>query len=218
MSEPITSDEHIRTVKRDGPPAPMSPFSRTELQQAASALIRSSVFLFVDLASTMVGLIKTPLALLLSLYIIAYAAGGFLESFKLTPRAFCLLPLVSRTQLCSSATKTKDLQGIRCVTLLLALSHCKTNSRLSLTFPGLVEQQGRVFETLLDEGLGNPDLAMSVKKAHIATSDLVTVVRACDLKSKSQLLDVLAIFLSDSNEANRNLLRLNARVLGAVDK
>lgn len=78
--------------------------------------------------------------------------------------------------------------------------------------------QGKAFETLLEESVDGPGLALEIKNAEMATSDLIMLVRVSDLKSKDRLAATLVQFVEDARKAGRSLTRFNARVGGAVDK
>ena len=78
--------------------------------------------------------------------------------------------------------------------------------------------QSKTFEQLLDETVGSTSLALDIKKAEMATHDLVTVVKLSDLKSRDYLADALVAFSDDARETARGLQRLNAKISGSVDK
>lgn len=82
----------------------------------------------------------------------------------------------------------------------------------------MIEIQSKTFEQLLDESIGSSSLALDIKKAEMATSDLVTVVRISDLRSKDQLANALSGFSDNARETARGLQKLNAKISGSVDK
>lgn len=85
-------------------------------------------------------------------------------------------------------------------------------------YPGLVNVQSATFEQLLDESVGGSGLSLEMKKAEMATSDLVTLVRVSELKTKDVLAETLAEFVGDAKRAGRGLQKLSSKVAGAVDK
>ena len=81
----------------------------------------------------------------------------------------------------------------------------------------LVDLQTRTFDQLLDESIGNRGLALEVKKAEMASNDLITLVRASNLKSKDQIAERLSRFVDDARGTGRSLHSLGSRILGAVE-
>jgi hypothetical protein len=84
-------------------------------------------------------------------------------------------------------------------------------------YPKLVDIQSSSFEQLLDESVGGQGLALEVKKAEMATSDLVTLVRVSDLRSRDTLVRTLVNFVEDAKKTGRGLQSLSAKINGAVD-
>ena len=84
-------------------------------------------------------------------------------------------------------------------------------------YPNLVDLQTRTFDQLLDESVGNKRLASEVKKAEMASNDLITLVRASDLRSKDQIADRLSKFVDDARGTGRSLHSLGSKINGAVD-
>lgn len=82
----------------------------------------------------------------------------------------------------------------------------------------MVEIQSKTFEQLLDETVGSTSLALDIKKAEMATHDLVTLVKISDLRSRDRLADALVSFSDDARDTARGLQKLNARISGSVDK
>jgi hypothetical protein len=85
-------------------------------------------------------------------------------------------------------------------------------------FPKLVKVEDRAFESLIDETLEGAGLALEIKKAELATSDLVTLVRVSDMDSSKILTGALSGFEKDARKASRRLTRFGSKVGGAVDK
>ena len=85
-------------------------------------------------------------------------------------------------------------------------------------YPKLVQTESSILEKLLDESVENAGLSLDIKKSEMATSDLVTLVKFSELKSKDQLVEHLETFIDDSKKTGRALQRLGSRVNGAVDR
>ena len=74
------------------------------------------------------------------------------------------------------------------------------------------------FDSLLDESAGGSSLSLELKKAQMATTDLVVLVRRSNLKSRETLADILSEFIADAKTTGRDLQRLSSKIGGAVDK
>jgi hypothetical protein len=77
--------------------------------------------------------------------------------------------------------------------------------------------EGKTFESLLDEAVEGPGLALEIKKAEMATSDLATLVRVSKLNSREILADSLSEFVKDARKVGRGLTRFSSKVGGTVD-
>jgi hypothetical protein len=84
-------------------------------------------------------------------------------------------------------------------------------------YPRLVDFQTKTFDQLLDESAGSTRLTSEVMEAEMASNDLITLVRASDLKSKDQIAERLSMFSDDARETGESLHSLGAKVNGAVD-
>ena len=84
-------------------------------------------------------------------------------------------------------------------------------------FPSLLNVESKTLESLLDEMVEGPGLALQIKKAEMATSDLATLVRVSDLKSREILADTLSEFVKDARKVGRGLTRFSSKVGGTVD-
>jgi hypothetical protein len=85
-------------------------------------------------------------------------------------------------------------------------------------YPKLMDIQSSSFEQLLDDSVGGSAMALEVKKAEMATSDLATLVRVSKLKSRVSLAQTLVNFVNDAKKTSRGLQTLSAKINGAVDK
>jgi hypothetical protein len=82
----------------------------------------------------------------------------------------------------------------------------------------MIDVQSAMFEQLLDEAVGGSSLALEIKKAEMATTDLIALVRVSKLSSRDVLAESLAEFVEDAKTTGRGLQKLNAKVRGAVDR
>lgn len=85
-------------------------------------------------------------------------------------------------------------------------------------YPKLVDVQSATFEQLLDESVGGSGLALEIKKAEMATTDLGTLVRVSNLKSRDMIAETLREFVEDAKKTGRGLQKLSSKVGGAVDR
>jgi hypothetical protein len=82
----------------------------------------------------------------------------------------------------------------------------------------MVHVQSVTFEQLLDESAGGSGLSLEIKKAEMATSDLVTLVRVSShFKSRDLLAEALTQFINDAKRTGRGLQKLSSKITGAVD-
>ena len=84
-------------------------------------------------------------------------------------------------------------------------------------YPKLVDLQTKAFDQLLDENARSKGFASEVKKAEMASNDLITLVRASSLKSKDQIVERLSGFVDDARGTGRSLHSLGSKINGAVD-
>ena len=161
-----------------------------------------------DILGTVFRVLKTPISLVLativSLYVISFASGAIRTA--LAP--ICSIPII----------------GLACPTLKPINPNPTPNSGRGgrvprwPDFPRLLDVQSKSLEALLDESVEGPGLALEIKKAEMATSDLVTIVRVSSLNSREVLADSLRNFVKDARKVSRGLTRFSSRVGGAVDK
>ncbi|KAH9944839.1 hypothetical protein B0H21DRAFT_862196 [Amylocystis lapponica] len=84
-------------------------------------------------------------------------------------------------------------------------------------FQRLMNVQGATFGQLLDESAGVKGLSLGMKKAEMATRDLIIVVRNSELRSRDMLVESLGEFVQDGQKAGKDLAKFTAMMNGAVD-
>ncbi|EIW57912.1 uncharacterized protein TRAVEDRAFT_92050, partial [Trametes versicolor FP-101664 SS1] len=115
----------------------------------------------------------------------------------------CVLPVVSRLPFCATPIQS-------------SLPHTNPVSAHA-DFPNLVRLQSTALDELLDHSASGADLAVNLKQAELAVSDLVTLVRASNLTAKDVLADALFGFVGDAKVAGRGLQRLASKVHSVAD-
>lgn len=149
-----------------------------------------------------------PLALLLSFYIFTLMASYISQRvFKgLTP--ICVIPGVSSLSICRLHITSPQRSGPN-------KDHATPNSP---DYAMLMNTQSRSFESLLQELAGGAGLSLEIKKAEMATSDLVARVRLSELSSKDSMARALSDFIITARRTGRGLQRLTSKVGGSVDE
>ncbi|THH32243.1 hypothetical protein EUX98_g1928 [Antrodiella citrinella] len=140
--------------------------------------------------------LRYPLTFLLLLWILAFLMGQLSHAFHTVFSPLCYLPGTSGIPFCRPATPRAPQWA---------------------DFPKLMDVQSSTFEQLLDSTVGSSELSLEVKKAEMATSDLVTLVKVSDLKSKEILSRTLEEFVLDAKTTGRGLQKLGSKIAGAVD-
>ncbi|KAF7795270.1 hypothetical protein EIP86_006423 [Pleurotus ostreatoroseus] len=185
-----------KTAKDDEPP--LIDIDRARLRgvvRDGTAYTLEYVFYVVK---TALSLLRKPLAFALFLYILSLLFHQARSALNTVFSPVCWIPGISRTPLCYVPPPAPKIPKWA-------------------DYPKLVEVQGSRFEKLLDESFGNSDISQDIKRAEMATSDLVTLVKVSDLKSKETLAMHLEGFISDAKQVGRGLQKLSSRIGGAVD-
>ncbi|THH05860.1 hypothetical protein EW145_g4488 [Phellinidium pouzarii] len=175
--------------------------SEDELHAAFNVGVRSSFKYIHEVVTWFFYLLKRPLSLILVLWAVAFTLNSLSASLRAAFYPLCIIPGISRSPLCTRSIATGENAGHP--------QHAE--------YPKMVEIQSKTFEQLLDESVGGSTLALEIKKAEMATADLVAVVRTSDLKSKDILADSLGAFVNNARDTARGLQKLNAKVSGSVD-
>jgi hypothetical protein len=154
-----------------------------------------------DVFHTAVFLLKRPLSFLLFLWMFAMVFSRLQHFFRISFAPLCYLPGISSLRLC-------------------AFEPQQANNRTPLwaDYPSLVKVQSASFEQLLGESVSGSELALEIKKAQLATRDLVTRLRVSNFERKEALSGILSEFLQDAAKASRGLQAFNAKLNHAVDR
>ncbi|KAF9466636.1 hypothetical protein BDZ94DRAFT_1295755 [Collybia nuda] len=156
-----------------------------------------------DIISTAVGLLRRPLYLIVFIWMLATIISLISQTVRQAFAPLCYLPGLYSSSLCRPLDAFKKGQG---------------GLPRWADYPKLIDVQTTTFEHLLDESVGNSGLSLEIKRAEMATTDLVTLVRVSDLHSRDTLGDALVEFIGDTKTTGRNLQKLTSRIGGAVDK
>jgi len=198
-------------VAAPGPPPRKSRLPAVEPAKAQLALPTDKVYdggLFIlgygwDVFKTAIQLLRRPLSFLVFLWMFAF----ILNRISLTMRAafspLCYIPGISGTSLCLPDGYADTFNNHQ--------------SPKWADYPTLIDVQSATIGQLLDESSSGSALSLRIKKAEMATTDLVTLVRVSDLKSRDVLGDALRQFVDDARTTGRALNKLNSKVGGAVD-
>ncbi|KAF8623605.1 hypothetical protein AX17_007308 [Amanita inopinata Kibby_2008] len=152
----------------------------------------------MDILGTAIHLMRKPLGILIFLIFLSMSMGWIVYYLQKALMPMCFLPLVSRSTMCSVILQIQPI--------------VKADP-----WKELVQVQTKAFDQLLDESAGGSGLSLEIKKAEIATSDLVTLVRHSELKGRDLLADSLKDFVNNAKKTGRGLQKMGSKVAGAVD-
>jgi hypothetical protein len=158
----------------------------------------------LDVFSTAIHLLRWPISIFIFLWLLSSMIGYISQAVRDAFQPLCIIPGISRAPMCRV---NDDLNN-----------NTPKFVPQWADYPKLVEVQSKTFEHLLEESVGGPALSLEIKKAEMATSDLVTRVRISNLKAKDTLAQSLGDFLEDARKTGRGLHKLTSKVGGAVDR
>ncbi|KAG6891363.1 hypothetical protein C0992_008074 [Termitomyces sp. T32_za158] len=184
--------------------APRKSLAREEVFEG---VVQGTSFTFkycFDVFLTAVRLLRYPLGLLLGLWVLALVTGRVSRTLHGTFAPLCLLPGLYGSRFCE-APPAAPVPGV-------------PGAPRWADFPTFIDAQSATFEHLLDGSAGGSGLSLEIKKAEMATSDLVTLVRVSKLKARESLSEQLSEFVDDAKKTGRDLQKLNSKIGGAVDK
>lgn len=146
-------------------------------------------------------LLQRPLGYFIFLWVLGLILGEVVHTIH---ALLCQIPGVSGIAFCLAPSPTN------------AQNHRPHPQRVD--YPHLVEIQSTSWEQLLDQAAGGPTLTLEIKKAELATRDLIVLVKISDLKSRDYLARSLLEFVHDAKETSQGLHKLGAKINGAVDR
>jgi hypothetical protein len=157
-----------------------------------------------EVLGTVLRIMKYPISITLAVLACAYVLAIMSGAIKTALAPICHVPVISL--LCPFTGPSKPSPPSN-----------PERTPVWADFPGLVNVESKSLGALLDETVEGPGLALEIKKAEMATSDLATRVRVSNLKSRQMLADSLSDFVNDARKASRGLTRFSSKVGGAVD-
>ncbi|KAI8980016.1 hypothetical protein BD414DRAFT_493319 [Trametes punicea] len=149
-------------------------------------------------------LLRWPFGVMLALWLLSFAFVRLSNTFRTVLGPVCYLPGISHSALCRPTQRDFTPDG--------------DLVPQQADYPKLVEIQSSSFEQLLDGSVGGSGLSLEIKKAEMASKDLVILVQFSDLKSKDLLADSLLDFVEDAKKTGKGLQKLTSKINGAVDK
>jgi hypothetical protein len=171
-SNAATSHQHATPESRKEQTAPLSAEKAT-----ITTLLRDIICLLLK-----------PLPFLISFLITVMLVGHIITRIQVALAPLCLLPGVSSSKACHAIAKSQDDRPL--------VAH--PNSPRWADYPSLIPMQTVTFEQLLNQVVGGSSLSLEIKKAQMATSDLVNLVRMSDLDNKAAIADLLEEFVEDA--------------------
>ncbi|TDL25382.1 hypothetical protein BD410DRAFT_637531 [Rickenella mellea] len=181
-------------------------FTQEEVEVAVKQGVRSTAFYSFDVLSTSISWLKKPLSTFIVLWLIAMILNSLSATFKAAFAPLCIIPGISRSPLCQFPQPLPP-----------SVLPQESPRAQHADFPQLVTVQSQTFEHLLDDSVGSSGLALEIKRAQMATSDLVTLVKVSHLTSRDILANALSVFVEDAKRTGRGLQKLSSKVGGAVD-
>lgn len=152
----------------------------------------------IGVLRTALMLSKYPLGFFLFLYLALFALGRVQSELRKVFAPVCWIPGIASTPMCYVPPPS--------------------NVPKRAEFTKLSNLESSTFEKLLDNAAGGTSLSLDIKKAEMATSDLIVLVAHSELKGRDTLAQHLRQFVDAAKMAGRRLSRLNSRVNGAVDR
>jgi len=169
----------------------------------ASSLIHVVCYI-AEVLGTFVRVMKLPLSMALVVFVCAYTVSVMSGAVASALAPICSTPVISL--LCVTSKPREPSRPPK-----------SDRTPRWADFPSLLNVESKTFESLLDEMVEGPGLALEIRKAEMATSDLATLVRVSDLKSREFLANSLSEFVKDARKVGRGLTRFSSKVGGTVD-
>lgn len=187
----------VKLRSNKGNSSPLVEIDPDRVKDAIATGTSNSFHYILDVFSNAMRFLRWPLAILCALWILSFALTKVADSIRTVFSPFCWIPGISSTPVCYIADISKPRWA---------------------DYPKLTEVQSTTFEQLLDEAVGSSGLSLEVKKAEMATADLITLVKVSDLRSRDLIIVSLEDFVSDAKAIGRSLQKLNSKVSGALDR
>jgi len=184
-----------------GPTDPPGP----DLGKILATSLKPILCYIAEVLNTVLRMMKYPISITLAILACAYALAIMSNAVRSALAPMCSIPVVSL--LCPAMARPEPSRPSN-----------PERTPLWADFPNLLKVESKTLETLLDETVEGPGLALEIKKAEMATSDLATRVRVSNLDSREILAESLSEFVKDARKVSRGLTRFSSRVGGAVDK
>jgi len=173
----------------------------TEILNDLGASFIPVLYYVAEVLGTVLRMMKFPISIVLAIIACAYGLGIMSDAIRSALAPMCSVPVVSL--LCPASGPPHPSKSDR--------------TPQWADFPALLNVEHKSLESLLDEAVEGPGLALEIKKAEMATSDLVTLVRISKLNSREILANSLSEFVKDARKVGRGLTRFSSRVGGAMD-
>ena len=184
------------TSEVEPPSQPLAGTLRQDLSKNLATSLKPIFRYIAEVLSTALRTLKYPISNILAIVICAYALAIMLRHVGSALAPMCSVPVIS----------------------LLCPAPNSQHTPVWADFPSLMKVEDKTFEPLIDETLEGAGLALEIKKAEMATGDLVTQVQVSDMDSRKILADALSAFEKDAGKVSRGLTRFSSKVGGAVDK
>ena len=191
-----TRKTKAKGTHNSGDSTPLVNISKAQLKGALNQGASHGASYVLGIAKDTLWLLRKPLSLILFVYALAYLLAVTSNAFRAVVAPLCWVPGIAGTPMCYTPPKIPKFAD----------------------YSKLAEIQGATFEQLLDESVGGSGLSLEIKKAEMATSDLVTLVKTSKFKSRDMLARHLEGFVETAKKTSRGLQRFSSRVGGAVDK
>ena len=157
-----------------------------QVQEVFMTGVASGVRYFGGVFTHAFQLLKTPLGYMvfgvLFVCCLAFVMTRLYGMLHAVVAPVCWIPLISSSVVCRVPHIPQDTHG--------GLPQAQWAD-----YPRLVEIQSSSFEQLLGGSVGGSALSLEIKKAEMATKDLITVVKLSDLKSRERLAASLFEFV-----------------------
>ncbi|OJT02448.1 hypothetical protein TRAPUB_7015 [Trametes pubescens] len=204
-TQPRRANIRPQQIQRQrNPTRPVIAIDREDVQDALIHGTAETVRYLGGVLTHALRLLRWPFGILLALWLLGFIVARISETLRPIVTPFCIIPGISGSTLCRAPQVLLNADG--------------EPVPLRADYPELVKIQSSNFEELLDGAVGGSGLSLEIKKAEMASKDLITLVKFSQLKSKDLLAESLFEFVEDAKMTGRGLQKLTSKVNGAVDK